>query len=261
MVVVGTISAASASAQSAQDVIKTAMERYERAVAGIDNYTLVQNAMGIEMTNYFEKTEVDGYPVFLPAEASEADTEHSDVLRNLHQYAERMKLDGEEMVGERRCYVLSLEDFSGMDIGMDAEQGDFQPRRGTFYIDTDEYLMRRMRMEGDLAMNGQIHQTTMIAELQDWRTVEGMPHPFKTSISIQGIPTPDISQEDLEKAQKAMADLEKQMKEMPESQRNMMQSMMGPQLERLQQIIQSGSMAFEVEVKELRVNTGPPQGP
>ncbi len=54
--------------------------------------------------------------------------------------------------------------------------------------------------------------------------------------------------------------MKKQMEEMPESQRKMMESMMEGKLEQLEQIVNSGSMKIETEVKELRVNAGPPEG-
>ncbi len=50
------------------------------------------------------------------------------------------------------------------------------------------------------------------------------------------------------------------MAEMPESQRQMMESMMKGQLEQLEKMVESGKMEITTQVKELKVNTGPPQG-
>ncbi len=46
---------------------------------------------------------------------------------------------------------------------------------------------------------------------------------------------------------------------MPESQRKMMESMVGGQIEKLEEMVNSGNLDFTLAVKELRVNSGPPE--
>jgi hypothetical protein len=48
------------------------------------------------------------------------------------------------------------------------------------------------------------------------------------------------------------------MAKMDEAQRKMMESMMKGQIERLEKMVESGEMNITITVKELRVNSGPP---
>ena len=64
-----------------------------------------------------------------------------------------------------------------------------------------------------------------------------------------------------EETRKQYEEMKKQMAEMPEEQRKMMESMMKGQMEQFEQMLsKDGPMSIEVTVKELRVNSGPPQG-
>ena len=47
--------------------------------------------------------------------------------------------------------------------------------------------------------------------------------------------------------------------EMPSCCGPMMERMMKPQLEQFERMLEAGQMEFTMEVKELRVNTGPPR--
>ena len=51
-------------AQSASEIVQRMLDQYAERTAGIENYTVVQDAMGMETRVYFEKVEVEGRPVF-----------------------------------------------------------------------------------------------------------------------------------------------------------------------------------------------------
>lgn len=258
------IGTAPAAAQSAGDVLNTAMERFEERMSGIDNYTVVQGIMGMEVTNYFEKRMVDGHTVFVlqDSEGESQDEDISTFYGAFMQVADKAEIEGTETVDGYRCHVIRVDDFSDITFDPAAEEGeeqDFEPKSGKFYLDTDEYLIRKMYIEGEYSDDGEVRPVTMDVALQDYREVDGMVHPFRTVMTISGM-TADVSDEELEEARESLEELRKQMDEMPESQRKMMESMMKGQLEQLEQMVNSGSMKIETEVKELRVNTGPPEG-
>jgi len=56
-------------AQSADEILQTAIERYEARVADVENYTLVQEMNGTPMPFYHEKEMRDGHPVFVRVDA------------------------------------------------------------------------------------------------------------------------------------------------------------------------------------------------
>lgn len=253
-------------AQSGEEVLRTALERQEARMEGIDNYTIVQDVMGFEATTYFERTEVDGQSVFVArtqmgSEAAQRAPENP--YGNFAELASRASLEGNESVDGEDCYVVAVTDLEGTDLFGPTGQGEdaaFEPQRAVFYVDTDDYLIRQMTLHGTSTMQGSSQEASFTAHFQDFREVEGMIHAFETVVTTEGFGA-QMSEEDMEQMRRSMEEARAQMENMPEAQRKMMESMMGGQFERMEQMLASGSMDFTVTVKELRVNEGPPGGP
>ena len=53
-------------AQDAQALMRRAMEAQVERLAGVENVTIVQETMGMEMSMYMEKREFGGMPMLLP---------------------------------------------------------------------------------------------------------------------------------------------------------------------------------------------------
>jgi hypothetical protein len=117
--------------------------------------------------------------------------------------------------------------------------------------------MRRMEIEGEVLREGQGTPVTMEMVPSDYRTVDGLVHPFLTQMTMSGLKGA-VSEEEMEQARQALAEMKKQMAEMPADQREMMNSMMGSQMDRLEDVVNSGEMKVTVQVKEVRVNEGDP---
>jgi len=246
-----------ATAQQAREIIQTAIDRYEQRMSGVENYTIVQDVMGFESTTYFEKRTVDGRPVFTLVDTYGDDSQDNlgEVYSGFLEVADRAEYSGEENVGGHDTYVLTVNDFSGLAVL--GENKDFKPKKGVFYLDSSDYLIRRIVMEGVVERDGQQRPATADMFFEDYRTIEGMVHPFLIKMSMTGA-TSGMSDEEMEEARKNLAELRKQMAEMPESQRKMMESMMGSQIEKLEQMVESGNIELSIAVKDLRVNQGPP---
>lgn len=259
---------ASVVAQSGEDVLRTAMERHEERMAGIENYTLVQEVMGFESTTYFVREEVEGHTVFVPEShmGSEAGQRApGNPYGDFTELAQKATHEGTESVDGESCHVVVVTDLEGTNFFQAPEQGqagggDFEPEKVTFFVGTDDYLMRKMVVEGTATMQGSPREATFTAHFSDFRDVEGMVHPFKTQVSTKGLGA-DMSEEEMEQMRESLQEARTQMENMPESQKKMMEQMMGGQLERMEKMLASGAMDFTVEVKEIRVNQGPPSGP
>ena len=251
-------------AQDAAGILQTALEKYEERVAGIDDYTVTYSVMGREVSSHLRKEVVDGHPVFVAVDADEdASTQRDwDPYRALPQFSARAEIVGRETIDGVQAHGIRIDDFEGLDIGMPADvQGEFEPRTLTLWIDTGEHLLRRMDLEGILVANGEERPLEMSARMLDYRTVEGMPHPFRTAIEIKGVMgSGSASDEQAAEAGEQLAELDRQMAQMPASQREMMEKMMGTQLEQLRNMVQSGNFEIELVVTDLKVNTGPPPG-
>lgn len=255
--------AAPLAGQSAEGILETALQRYEERMSGVDNYTVVQEVMGTEVTNYFEKRMKDGRPVFVETDSWGAGEEQEigEFYNMFMTVADRAETEGTETVDGERCHVIVVDDFSGVDLypGSDAESEDFQPRLARFYLDEDEYVIRQMYVEGEMERDGAMHPVEMEILFQDYREVEGMLHPFQTQMTMSGM-NDAMSPEEREEARRSLEQMKQEMAEMSESQRKMVESMMGDRLKQLEEMVNSGTIEITMQVKELKVNAGPPEG-
>lgn len=248
--------AAPLAAQSAEEILRTSLERHEERMEGIDRYTVVQEAMGFETVMTFERAEIDGHTIFLPEGRDAAANEQAAGFYDLYpKIVDRAELRGREIVDGEECWIIGVDDLEGLDLGDGMAMGgdgEFVPRTMTMYVD-DDYLVRRMAMEGDVTSDGETGPMTADIHLADYRDVEGMLHPFETRIVMSGI-APGMSEEDMERTRESLAEMETQLAAMDASQRAMVERMMGPQMEKLREMLESGQFEMTVTTKEVRVN-------
>lgn len=258
-------------AQSAGEILRSALERYEARVEGVDDYTVTQEVGDFSTTTYFEKETVDGHPVFRVVSssaegmggeqsASPEDEPVTNPYRLLPEVADRATLEGSETVDGLDTWAVSVDDFSGLDFGAPTGgEGEFRPTRGIFYLDKDDYLLRQMRIEGEMERGGETSPVTMSARMTDYREVDGLLHPFQIHVRLEGI-YGALSLEERADMQQQMEQLRQQLESMPESQRERVEGMLGARLERMQEALNSGSTEMTLQVTELKVNEGPPGG-
>lgn len=257
--VVGTVlTAPTARAQSPAEILDTAMERYREQVADIDNYRVIQEAMGFETTNTLEKTIVEGFPVFRPVSSSDEEMEFESPYAILPQLAERGTLEGTEEVDGQQTWNLVFDvegiDFVPVDPGESG--GDVRIRTLRLWIDTDDYLVRRMHMEGDLVQDGATRPVDITALMTDYRQVDGMWHPFRTEMTARGLVggTGEMSDEEAAETRAQLEEMKQQLESMPAAQREQIEKMMGPQMEQLEKMLQSGEFTVAVTVKSIETN-------
>lgn len=253
---------APAPAQSGSELLQQALERYEAQTEGIESYTVVHQMMGMEQTQRYVRTEVDGHPVFVPEGSAEGATGEMNPWAMFPKLAERASVQGTETVDGVESHVLRIDDVEGLGLGgaisQSGQMGGFTPETMTLYLGTEDYLVRRMMLEGQAQTQMGTQDVTFVANLRDYRQVEGMYHPFRMEMSIQGLSS-GMSDEEKQKARQQLEQLEEQMQSMPEQQRAQMEKILKPQMEKLRKMLDSGRMEFSMTVQEVRVNT-PPSG-
>jgi len=247
-----------ATAQSAKKILMTSLEKYEQRMEGIENYTTVQETMGFETELTFVRTKDDeGRTVFVPKGREDASSGGmSNFYRMYPKIAERAELEGTESVDGEQCHVLAISDFSGLDLDEQMEmgdRGDFVPKTGLLYVDTDDHLIRKMELGGEITRDGQTSPMTAVTVLSDYREVEGMLHPFQLHITATGLAA-GMSEEEMEEARRGLAEMEKNLEGMDATQRAMVERMMGGQMEKLRKMLESGQFEITVVTKEVRVN-------
>lgn len=254
-----------ARAQDGSDILENALEKYAERAEGIDDYTITYAGfMGSgTFTTYFEKEMVDGFPVFRPARAEgyegTGESRGWNAYSRFPQLAERAEYEGDETIDGVEAHRVTIDDFEGLDMAPPGPGGEgFEPETMTMWIDGDA-LIRRMRMEGTATREGRATPVTMVVSLGDYRTVEGMPFPYQTSISAEGaMAASGMSEEEAAEAREKLQQMQEQLDAMPEAQREQMERLMGPRLENLEKMLGSGTMEMTLTVQDVEVNTGPP---
>ncbi|HSG82061.1 MAG TPA: hypothetical protein VLC48_07420 [Gemmatimonadota bacterium] len=249
-----------AAGQSAAEVLETAIARFDDRMAGIDNYTVVMDVMGFEVTNYFEKETVDGRTTFVLKDRSGSNQQGAGMFYNgFMEVVDRADLKGKESIDGYDCFVVTVDDFSGVDFDPETpdDQEDFRPKHGTFFLDSGDYLIRKVEMDGEFRRDGDWQSITMEIDFKDYREVDGMIHPFLSEMNVTGMNNA-MSEEEIEEARKQLDEYKRQLAEMPDAQRAAVQRMMGSRMEEVERMLNSGSMQVTTQVKELKVNAGPP---
>jgi hypothetical protein len=187
--------------------------------------------------------------------------------RLLAELGTAAQLQGTEEVDGSTCFVIRIADPGlasvipgGKELGL---------RSITQWIDTEEYVPRRTVTEGQLTVEGRARDLAIEVSSQDYRRVDGMYEPFRRTIRVAGM-LDALAAHDPKKAknvskemQQAIAQMEKMdemLAKMPPEQRRMVEAQMGEARDRLKQLsgAEPGSIEMLTEVKELRVNAGPP---
>ncbi len=262
-----------AGAQSAQDLLRDALSRYEAEMAGVENYTLRQSVMGTETVTYAERAEggapldyrYTAYAVTPGGELVEvgaADGAASNPYLVLDRITEHARYAGTSDVDGTETHAVAVDNFGEVarDLAVMPEQADaeFDVETLTLYLDTDGLRARKMTMEGTMERDGRTSPVTIETRFFDYRTVDGFTTPFRLTMEVQGMDG-GMDPEEREETRRQLEEAQRQMESMPAEQRAMMERMMGDRLEQLQQMLAGDGFAFEMEVTDVQVNAGRPR--
>lgn len=257
-----------AQAQSAQEILGRALEANSRRLAGIDNLTVRQDAMGVSTTTYLEKEMVEGYPVLYPRHVGAMGVEMDDEgwefwadPRSLYgEAADKWILEGAGSVDGRATWQLSI---AGSDIPVLDDDSDddeiFEAERLLMDLDQERLVPLRIEVQGIQMEEDRERPMTMVLYFSDYREVEGYLHPFLTVVEM-GLGQEGLSPEEIAEARQAMEEFERQMVQVPEAQRQMMEEMLGDQIRMFEQVLAGEDVQWEIRVTELVANQGPPDG-
>ena len=259
LVVLLSFLAVPALAETAEKILRDAMARHDERLEGIRDYTIVQSAMGFDVTTEYVVAEIDGHRV----PQSKGAMEHGgDDAGMIYTHFDRMAAARQAGRQGRRRRRGVLEDRDRGPAGSRHRAGG--GRRG----DGDEsgegnVLDRPRRPSAPPLPRGRNHDHGKAARTpspstcgcRDYRTVDGLTYPFRTTMSMTGAQA-GMSAEDVAEAKRSLAEMKAKMAEMPAEQRKMMEQMMGGQLEQLEKMVGGEAMSTELVVKEVKVNTG-----
>jgi len=141
-----------------------------------------------------------------------------------------------------------IEDDFEFEDDMDMEM---EVKRATMWIDRDELIARKMFFEQTDEYGNDLN---VEITLSDYREHQGLPIAHSVSVKMSGIDT-QFTEEDIAEARQALRELEQQLQQMPEAQREMIERQLRPQIERFEQMIESGEIGEIIfRVTDVRVN-------
>ncbi|NBC18415.1 MAG: hypothetical protein GVY18_13980 [Bacteroidetes bacterium] len=270
----------SATAQSAEEVLRNVYDTYMASIEDVDNFTVVTAMEGDmkifdTMTAYHTKVEQDGEVGFetqtqteggLSDMAGTATPQRSQsnpiaMMRTLYEtLADEAVYEGTDTVDGEDVHVLYVEDASALYQDMtddEAAEDAMQARDARFYVDTDEHVLRKMSMTMEMGEGEQAQTLESVTMMQDYREVGPMLYPYRMTTQMQNPMTPE-QRAQMEEAQKQMAEMEKQMANLPEAARERMQKMMDQVAN--QKGLNQDTIEMTMVVQDLQVNAGPPEG-
>ncbi|MEZ4414935.1 MAG: hypothetical protein R3E10_04210 [Gemmatimonadota bacterium] len=270
------LAAGPAEAQDAARLIQDALDRNDSRTETVYNYTVVHRFLGLTSESYFERADVDGRWVFVPRITATdlADqrlrqdrTGHlgisawADPFGHLQRWASSATVEGTEVIDGVVNWVIRIDDFGGSEWGLTPgtyADGVFRPSVGRLYLDRRNLLVQRFDVTGSyLQQDGAARPVRMLALLQDYRTIEGLTHPFRLEIEVHGLGAPSDAERT---ATQLLADLQAQMATLGEQDRALVEDVVRQQVERLQRELGGDApMRLVVDVQEIRVNQGPPR--
>ena len=188
----------------------------ENRLEGIDNVLFIQSTMGMTSEVYMEKVDVDGSAVLelrmiraqgitMPLEAGSGEGTFSDASIYMLQIADRAELAVTKVVDGRETTIIAVNDLSDFDFAPPPQGGmqeRMQARSMRLFVDTDDWVIRRMELTTD-GVTPDGPEATVVADFSDFRNVQGMIQPFRIVTSISGMGS-DASSEELEEARRSL---------------------------------------------------------
>jgi len=173
-------------------------------------------------------------------------------MAHMALFMKTAQLKGTESVDGRTAYLLQA---SGLNQVQNVDGREYRMDTMRLWIDNDTYAPLKMRVDGTLIAGAESKPMSIETIQSDYRNVPDskMYESYRQVMKISGLM--DAAQEaEMREAQTKMAEFEKQLASMPPGQRQMMEKMMGPQLETMRSMASGGGFQTETVVRLIAVN-------
>ncbi len=250
----------------AAEMLEQVRAHYEMSIRTVDDYKIVTS----NFTTHYHKEYDNGRPYFVSKVETDsfwgsisdmgmhttspmvdADFFSPEVFEHLLMNSRYM---GTERIDDLNTHVIFLDD---MRVLMEAFDDMEEPIGSlSLYFDDEHWVLRKMKFSAMAEIDeGDVRMIEPVVRMKDYRTINGLMIPFKTTISVHGL-SEHLSDEEREEAMAALAEMEQELKQMPAEQRSMLEQMMGGQLDQLRQMLADDMIEFAIEIKEVLVNIG-----
>ena len=257
-----TVLALPAQSQNASDILDRLADAWLDSVEGVNDYTV----FGSDFTTHYKRLANESGSFYFKAVSEDGMTgirmgsmsagmgmndwrALRDRTREVSRYVGDVSLRGTK---QHVLLITDVKDVNAVNIGTGTE-----PDSIMMYINPSDWTLSRVTIHGGTVVSGASGTVTPTIDFEDYRVFDGLRVPFITKITMVGMSV-DISQEQVDQARQAVAQLEERIADMPEAQRDMMMQRLKPQIERLQQLADSGTIEQVYQVQSVDVNPGLP---
>ena len=178
------------------------------------------------------------------------------MMGGMAEFARRSRLVGTETVNGRSAFHPQADGMNRMQVA-DGQESTIQS--ASLWIDTQEYVPLRTKMDGVANSRGESRPITIEKFDGDCRHVSGskMYEPCRQVMRGSGLMGAEQKAQ-MAEAQQKIAEMEQQLQQMMPSQRDMIMAQRGPQMAMMNQM-QSGGFETIAETRQIIVN--PANGP
>ena len=201
-----------------------------------------------------------GYADFLEAaneakrqeDAVDYDAQAQESMDQMSRFIETAKLIGTETLDGRKAHHLQA---TGLDQVQEVDGRQYHMEKISMWIDVEQEVPLKMRIDGTM-VSGSESQPMAIENIQtDYRRVpdSNMYESYRQVMRMTGM-FDAAEEKEMREAQKELEKFEKELANMPPSQRQMMENMMGDQLETMRKMVDGGAFESEVVITGIEVN-------
>jgi hypothetical protein len=254
-------------AEDARSILAKARELQLERWEGVQNYVVDETVAGMNISTFYERVGETSFRVVprsqLPSmfgmssdkAAAFTDSDDDGALADfddIQKLASTASLVGTESIGGRKAYHLKADEVDHVE-----QVEDRQVSFDTFeiWVDQDDYVTLKIRIHGEAIADGRARPIVIEKVDSDYRKVPGsnLYEAYRQVMTMNGVLSPG-EQRQLEDARKQIAEMEKQLASMPAAQRQMMEQMMGPQMEMVKKMAAGEGIQVVTEVTNIEVN-------
>ena len=177
-------------------------------------------------------------------------------LQMINNLKSQTRVMGHQVVFERNAIELGAD---GLNVVQPTEDGTFTMESVRMLVDAERYLPVQFKINGTLSQGAESRPMTIERIDSQFSRGEGcgsLLKPHRSVMRMGGMLT-EQERAELAEAEAQLAELDQQLASMPAAQRDMMMTMMGPQIEMIKSLAAGGDIEVATEIIELRCNRPP----
>ena len=185
---------------------------------------------------------------------SDGRAEATENANDMSAFFNEAKYKGEESIDGKVSKHIRAENLNHSQRSNGQE---FIVNNVSLWVDKEECVPLKFRMEGIVKADGQSREMFIESSNMDYRPVPNSPmyESYRQVMRMGGV-MDAAEMAKMATAQAQLKEFDEKMAAMPPSQQEMMRNMMGPQMEMMRKMADTGAFEFETIVRAIRVNEG-----